>query len=156
MNTMKNIPREDWTFILSALPEKTIDEVVTSISGTWNISHKTLPQSGLGMLELTDTALEENFYLGEFPVSTAHIVISLPDGRSMEGASTIMIDNADLAWNLAVCDAVLANRLTGWETVSELLNRGKQLIDKENKIRNGMLNTTKVDFSTLDEAQKDN
>lgn len=155
MNPTKIMPRENWTFVLSALPEKIIDDVVASISETWDISHKVLPQSGLGMLELTDTALNENFFLGEFPVSTAHIVISLPDGRTVQGAATSMIDDAGIVWNLAVCDAVLANHLPGWETVSELLIRGKQIINKEEKIRKGMLTTTKVDFSTLDAVEED-
>lgn len=152
MALIDKIPRGSWPSIMALLPEQVIHEAVSHISETWAVSNKIIPKNGLGMLELQDTALQEKFYLGEFPVSAAHVSISLPDGREYEGAATIMTDDGDLAWSLAVCDAVLANRLDGWEGVAELLLQAGQIRDRESIARKGMCKTTKVDFSMLDAA----
>lgn len=126
-----------------------------TITKTWQLRYKSLPQSGLGMMKLRDGAMNEPFYLGEIPVSSAWVELTLPDGVVVEGAAQVMTDNQDLAEAIAVCDAILANELPEHEQVIALLEQGAELIAKETQNRKHMLERTRVDFSLLDATGDD-
>jgi alpha-D-ribose 1-methylphosphonate 5-triphosphate synthase subunit PhnG len=130
-----------------------VDELARQ--SAWQVSPKALPQSGLGMLQLTDSALQDNFNLGEFPLSTAWVVIRLSDGRTVEGAAQVMDDRQQLAEHLAVCDAVLRHRLPGCERVEQEIAHGMEDLARLNRERQAMLVRTRVDFSLLDSIDDD-
>ena len=113
------IHRTEWVRLLTALPDEQLLSTVTNISKDWDITPKSIPQSGLGMLKLKDSAFEEPFYLGEFPLSTAWVEITTPDGLHAEGSAQVMLDKLEIAESLAVCDAVLSAKLPGWEILLE-------------------------------------
>jgi alpha-D-ribose 1-methylphosphonate 5-triphosphate synthase subunit PhnG len=152
---MSDLEREEWVSVLSALPESRLSEVVASLPSHWQIRPKTLPQAGLGMLRMRDSAFNESFYLGEFPLASSSIVITTGPGESVEGAALVMDDREERAEQLALCDAVLAHRLTGWQQVHELLLEGLALREQASQERKAMLARTRVDFSLLDDVGED-
>jgi alpha-D-ribose 1-methylphosphonate 5-triphosphate synthase subunit PhnG len=127
-------------------------EVADSLPTTWQIRPMALPQAGLGMLKLRDTALNDAFYLGEFPLASCHLEITTDRGEVAEGASLVMDDRVERAEWLAICDALLAARLPGWESVEVLLQAGSAKQDQADLERKAMLARTRVDFSLLDDV----
>lgn len=119
------------------------------------MAHVALPRAGLGLLTSRDGACLESFYLGEFPLSTCHVELSCPDGRKAEGGAQVMADDVELASALAVLDAVLAAKLSGWEEVRELIARGAERRNQQDHRRRALLATTKVDFAPLAETGDD-
>jgi alpha-D-ribose 1-methylphosphonate 5-triphosphate synthase subunit PhnG len=146
-----------WQRALSTRPADQLQALVRQLvaQGDWQLRPKALPQTGLGMLQLTDSALQDNYNLGEFPLVSAWLVISLPDGRSVEGAAQLMDDRRALAEALAVCDAVLRHRLPGWELVEDQLAAGLAALEQQDRERDTMLARTRVDFSLLDAVDDD-
>jgi len=151
-----NIPdRSQWMRLLSGLDADKLVSEVGAVSSGWQISPKSLPQSGLAMLKLQDSAYCEPFYLGEIPLATAWLEIMTLEGSTAEGAARIMTDNIDLVQALAVCDAILANRLPGYERIVELIKQGQKICAQEEQRRKSMLAATRVDFSLLDAVGDD-
>ncbi|MGC9518120.1 MAG: phosphonate C-P lyase system protein PhnG [Desulfuromonadaceae bacterium] len=146
------IERSQWCSALQALPEKQILSLIKEMMSTWRVRPKVIPQAGLGMLKLKDSALCEPFYLGEFPLASAWIEVETADGTVAEGAAQIMSDHTELAEALALCDAVLAAQLPGWEQVAELLAEGVAIRARIAGERKQILSRTQVDFSLLDEV----
>lgn len=152
---MTELEREEWISVLNLVPDEALREVVDNVSADWIIKPKALPQAGLGLLKMRDSALGEPFYLGEFPLSTCWLSISTQDAQTAEGAALIMDDRIEQAERLAICDAVLSAKLPGWEAVAQLVSLGadrKEIIEKERK---AILARTRVDFSLLDDAGDD-
>ena len=159
---MTDIPREHWQRALMTLPEKrlseTVDAVLSQFPSSWKITPKSVPQSGLGMLKLRESTQGEDFYLGEFPLATCWLAIQSDQGStqiSAEGAALIMDDQIQWAENMALCDAVLAHQLPGWEQVAELLQQGEANRQQIEHQRKTLLARTQVDFSLLDQAGDD-
>ncbi|MBN2791400.1 MAG: phosphonate C-P lyase system protein PhnG [Desulfuromonadales bacterium] len=146
------IERSQWGSALQALPEAQILSLTKELVSNWQIRPKVIPQAGLGMLKLNDSALCESFYLGEFPLATAWIEVETADGTVAEGAAQIMSDRTEIAEALALCDAVLAAQLPGWEQVAELLAEGVAIRTRIGAERKRILSSTQVDFSLLDEV----
>lgn len=149
------IDRTEWINALTAQPSEKLLSVTTELSSTWSIRPKSVPQSGLGMLKLNDSAFEEPFFLGEFPLASAWIEIQTPDGLVAEGAAQVMDDRIELAEALALCDAILSARLPGFEQINTLLEQGMEKRAAITRERKHMLATTLVDFSLLDDVTND-
>jgi alpha-D-ribose 1-methylphosphonate 5-triphosphate synthase subunit PhnG len=153
---LKKLPREQWLAALSRVPESALEELVAGFPSNWIVQAKTLPQSGLGMLKMRDTALGEAFYMGEFPLSNCWISVRTEDGHEAQGAAWIMDDRAERAEQMALCDAVLSARLPGWEQVEDLLEIGLKVQEDVSRERKSLLAKTRVNFSLLDDAGEDN
>lgn len=147
--------RASWTSALMALPREQLVSTVDEIAKEFNVRLIALPASGLGMLKFKDSALEQSFFLGEFPLSTASVELTLADDRQIQGAAQIMDDDSSYATSLAIADAVLAHKVSGYEVLIALVLLGKQNVLHEQTIRNSMLTRTKVDFSLLSMADGD-
>jgi alpha-D-ribose 1-methylphosphonate 5-triphosphate synthase subunit PhnG len=152
---MNNLSREEWVSALSAVPEAALREVVDAFPATWTVRPKALPQAGLGMLKMRDSALGEPFYLGEFPLTTCWVKVTTETGDVAEGAALVMDDRIERAEKMALCDAVLASRLPGWEQVMELVKQGAERRRDIARERKSMLARTRVDFSLLDDVGDD-
>ena len=146
------INRTEWVSALSTQASDKLLAITTALSCDWTISPKSLPQSGLGMLKLNDSAFEEPFYLGEFPLASAWLEIKTADGTIAQGAAQVMDDRVEIAEALAICDAVLAAKLPGWEKIADLLEQGMASREATRRERKQMLASTRVDFSLLDEV----
>ncbi|GAB4289972.1 MAG: hypothetical protein Kow0083_02850 [Methylophaga sp.] len=147
--------RTNWVRLLMGCPASQVCELAQQLSSQWPLRYKSLPQSGLGMMKLRDGAMNEPFYLGEIPLASAWVELTLPSGDKAEGAAQLMSDDQQLAEAVAICDAVLANRLEGAERIMSLLQQGHDIIAREKRHRKQMLQRTRVDFSLLD-AVEDN
>ncbi|MDF1579807.1 MAG: phosphonate C-P lyase system protein PhnG [Desulfuromonadales bacterium] len=146
------VERSQWCSALQALPEEQILSLAKEMLSVWQVRPKVIPQAGLGMLKLHDSALCEPFYLGEFPLASAWIEVETADGTLAEGAAQIMSARTELAEALALCDAVLAARLPGWQQVAELLAAGVAIRARIATERKRILSSTQVDFSLLDDV----
>lgn len=111
-----------------------------------------LPQAGLGMLKLRESAMGEVFYLGEFPMAQCQVSITTPQGQVAEGGAVVMDDCVERVECLAICDAVLNQHLCGWESVMALVEKGECLRRKIEADRKAILAHTRVDFSLLDDV----
>jgi len=151
-----NLPREDWVSAMSAVPEQKLAHVANSFPKDWKVTPKALPQEGLGLLKMRDSALGDAFYLGEFPLATCWLSITTKDGTSAEGAATVMDDRIERAEQMALCDAVLSAHLPGWEAVEQLIEEGCERRHSTARERKSMLARTRVDFSLLDDVGEDN
>ncbi len=148
---MTDIPRENWQRALQALPETQLTELLAGFPECWKVEPMSLPQSGLGLLQLRESTLGEAFYLGEFPLSDCHIRITTDSGICAEGGARILDDRLQRAEHMAICDAVLSARLPGWEKVALLVEQGEQCRQRIADERKSILARTRVDFSLLEE-----
>lgn len=149
------VTRADWMRALLSLPKATVKQCIDDLAGGSDVRLMTLPNSGLGLLKLNDAALNESFFLGEFPLATSSVELTLKDGRTIQGAAQVMNDDADYAVTLAIADALLANNVTGIERLHELVEQGEQKHQQEQQIRKAMLAKTKVDFSLLNMTEEE-
>ena len=149
------IDRTAWVSTLSAIPTEQLLSFTTGLSKDWTIRPKSVPQSGLGVLKLNDSAFEESFYLGEFPLASAWLEVQTSEGVIAEGAAQVMDDRVEVAEALALCDAVLSAQLPGWEQLNTMLDQGMKIREATNRDRKHMLASTRVDFSLLDDVAPD-
>lgn len=147
--------RSLWVKALTAHSPITICNLAEEISKNWQIKHRSLPQNGLSLLTMQDGVFHEPYYLGEIPISQAHLSLSNEQGESYDGAAQVMTDSEDLAVALAVCDAVMAHQLSGWEKVAQSIELGMKKREEENHIRGTILAKTKVNFSLLSQEEND-
>ncbi len=147
--------RSLWVKALTAHSLETISNLAQEISKNWQIKYKVLPQNGLSLLTLQDGVFHEPYYLGEIPISHAYLSLINQQGDSYDGAAQVMGDSDNLAVALAVCDAVMAHQLQGWEKVAHYIELGMKKRAEENQIRGAMLAKTKVNFSLLSQEEND-
>ena len=145
-------PREQWVAALSKVPDQALLKTLESLTQHWDIKAKTLPQSGLGMLKMRDSALGEPYYMGEFPLASCWLSVHTDQGKSAEGAAWIMEDNHERAEQMALCDAILSGRLPGWEKILDLLELGVRIQASASRERKSLLAKTRVNFSLLDDV----
>ena len=131
------------------------DEVL-GVAGTLVAGFSVMPlqpaESGLALMQWRDSVLHQAFFLGEVPISRAAIALVDAQERRFEGGAVVMADDADLAYALAVLDAVWAHRLPGAELVDSLAASGESARARIRAERQAMLKRTRVDFSLLSQA----
>ncbi|MDZ7593591.1 MAG: phosphonate C-P lyase system protein PhnG [Thiobacillus sp.] len=154
MNLPPDFPlRNRWGALLAQLPADQVRSAASALD--LEVVDITLPQSGLGLMHLSDSALNDGFYLGEIPVARAHVRVKCADGRSGEGGAVLLDDRARLARAIAVLDAALAAQLPGWETVATLVALGLAAHEQRAQTRRALLARTHVDFSLLGQEEED-
>ncbi len=142
-------PRNLWIRALTAHPAQTLQMMVENLAKNWQVNYQLIPQSGLSLLQVKDGVFHEPYYLGEIPLANAQIEIIDERGESFMGAALVMSDSVNLAVALAVCDAVMAHELSGWQQIAELIQQGIEKRSLEDLQRGAMLSKTKVNFSLL-------
>jgi len=150
-----NTPRADWARALVALPASEIRAAAEHIAGIHEVEDVSLPQAGLGLLQLRDGAFHDPFYLGEVPVARAHVRVRAGDGSEAHGGAVLLDDRTRLVRSLAILDAVLAARLPGWEAAAELVERGAARHTELAAQRQTILARTRVDFSLLGQTEEE-
>lgn len=150
--TMEMIERTKWLAALTAIPSAELMVLTEELSKGWEIKPMSVPQSGLGMLKLNDTAFAEPFYMGEFPVASAWLKITTPDGHTAEGAAQVMDDRIEVAEAHALCDAILSGHLPGHDRVLTMVEKGLAIREETRLERKRILAHTQVDFSLLDDV----
>jgi len=148
-------PRAAWPRLLCALAANDVKRVAQTIASEHTVADVALPRSGLGLLQLRDSALGDNYFLGEIPLTRAHVRITARDGRTVEGAAQLMDDRARLARAVAILDGVLASGLPGAEAALSLLEAGARIIAETERERRVLLSATRVDFAMLSSAEEE-
>ncbi len=146
--------RSQWPRLLMALPAAAVHEVVDALSSSFTIDDMQLPQSGLGLLKLQDSALGDTYFPGEIPVARARVRVCGSDGVSAEGAALILDDRAKLARSIAILDAVLSAKLPGYQAAVPLLRAGAERIAQQHAERSAMLAATRVNFSLVSSGEE--
>ncbi|MDP4029049.1 MAG: phosphonate C-P lyase system protein PhnG [Gallionella sp.] len=144
-----NIPREDWPSALCALHANEVKQTVAALLQNIEVHDVALPQAGLGLLSLRDGALHESFFIGEMPVARAEVLVRTPAGDEVRGGAVIIDDRAQFARTIAILDAVLAGKLSGWEQAASLVQQGIAVRKQKDSERKKLLAVTRVDFSLL-------
>lgn len=155
MNTTETSHRAQLPRLLMALPPDAVIAVATRLAGLYQVADVTLPQSGLGLLQLKDGAFQEAYFPGEVPLATAHVTLSSMDGRRAEGAAQILHDSALLARAIAIIDAVVGNGLPEAADIEPLLREGMAQLLAQASTRKKILARTRVDFTLLGNTEED-
>lgn len=149
LNAYKSPPRNQWPrFIQAVSVEKTL-ALAKSFGAKYRIEDIQRPESGLALIKNRDGACGEEYFLGETPVSRAHLRIFQGNELVGEGGAQILDDRSDLARAIAIIDAVVANQLQGYEEACKLLQEGEAQIKQQQEQRSSLLSRTLVDFSLL-------
>lgn len=156
MTDSASYPRRDWPRLFLSLPPQKIKETVRTLTELCQVDDKALPQSGLALLQLRDGALAEPYYIGETPLSRAQVTVIDKNGKKGAGAAQILDDRESLARDVAVLDAMLANKLNRHEAIEHLLEEGAHRLSRNEASRRAVLERTRVDFSLLDATAEDN
>ena len=90
------LSRAQWPRLLAALPAPQVKRCADELASRWQVADVALPQSGLGLLQLQDSALGDRYFLGEIPLARAHVRLVRADGQSTEGAAQLLDDRASL------------------------------------------------------------
>lgn len=149
------ISRKDWPRALATQSRQQLESLLNEITSGWQIEPVQLPDSGLAMLQLRDSALKDAYNLGEIPLTLAWVEITTEEGVKVQGATQLMDDDVEKVEFIAICDAVLAQQLAGWEAVYRCVESGMLVISEQEKIRANMLTKTRVDFELLNASEED-
>jgi alpha-D-ribose 1-methylphosphonate 5-triphosphate synthase subunit PhnG len=149
----QDMTREQWLPALACLSTVKLRNAVLPILENYDLEHQALPEDGLGLLQVQDGSWGQAFYLGEFPLASAHIILKTPQGREFSGAAQYLGDRKEKAVSMAVCDAVLANNLPEKQSVWELVSAGKKKREAIKRQRQAMISRTRVDFDLLSTDQ---
>jgi len=154
-NTFEIPERSQWLRLWSALPASPVKTLAADLSSQHRVDDLALPQSGLGLLPLTDSALGDTYFIGEIPLAQAHVRVTTSQGQSIEGAAILLDDRAGVARAMAILDAVLAARLPGFEAALQLLAQGATAVAEQSRQRRALLTATRVNFALLGTNEED-
>ena len=152
MQDTLSLPRSQWICALTQLDDTHIIKIVTELTKQWSVVPVSPAKAGLGALKFEDSTMGQPFFIGEFPLSIAHIQITTTEGHTVEGAAQVMHDNQQFAESLAICDAILAEQLPGFDVIKQLVIEGQQRFEQQQQVRKRILASTKVDFSLMEDA----
>ena len=147
--------RAQWPRLLLACPPESVRTLARRLCEQHAVQDIQLPQSGLALLKLRDSAQGDAYYPGEVPLAVARVRVTSADGTLSEGAAQLLDDRASLARAIAVIDAVLAGQLPGHEAALPVLAVGQARLSEQKAQRQALLATTRVDFSLLGTTEED-
>lgn len=147
--TRAQLPR-----LLLALDAGEVCKTVERLAAPYQIEDITLPQAGLGLLQIRDGAFQEAYYPGEIPLSTAHVALRA-NGVRIEGAARILHDSLPLVRAIAIADAMYASSLPEKTALELLLKQGLAKVMEQESTRKKILARTRVDFALLGTAEED-
>jgi alpha-D-ribose 1-methylphosphonate 5-triphosphate synthase subunit PhnG len=147
--------RAQWPRLLLACPADSVRSLARNLCEQHAVQDIQLPQSGLALLKLRDSAQGDAYYPGEVPLAIAHVRVTTSEGKSCEGAAQLLDDRASLARAIAVMDAVLAAQLPGHEEAQALIATGQIRLAEQTAQRRALLASTRVDFSLLGTSEEE-
>ena len=148
--------RAQWPRLLLACPVESVRSLARKLCEQHAVQDIRLPQSGLALLKLRDSAQGDAYYPGEVPLAIAHVRVTTSEGKSCEGAVQLLDDRASLARAIAVMDAVMAGKLPGHEEAQALLANAYTRLAEQTAQRRALLASTRVDFSLLGASEEEN
>lgn len=146
-------PRTAWTAAIAAVPRAELRALADALAARHAVRHAAVPQAGAFLLTMEDGVFRDRWNIGEVPAATAAVEVEDGDGTVARGGAALLHATAADAVAAAVCDAVLAGRLAGWEPVAALVARGEARRAEAGRRRAAILATTSVDFAELGDEQ---
>lgn len=143
--------RSQWAIALLHVDEAAVLGLAEALASRYDVRFKRVPKSGLGMMRMRDSVMRQAFNLGEVPMSSAHVEVIPPSGQAAEGAASILRDHEALAIAIAICDAVLSGGLDTTGDAERLVRQGLSAIDQESRVRQAMLDRSRVSFSLMNQ-----
>lgn len=147
--------RTQWPRLLCALPAQQVRHCATRLSEGLQIADVLLPQSGLGLMQMRDSTRNEPYFIGEIPLSRAHVRLTDQRGHVAEGAAQLMDDRVSLARAVAILDAIKSAGWPGCEEVDALLDAGEKMCRQLETQRMALLARTQVKFALLESAEEE-
>ncbi|MEE2002104.1 phosphonate C-P lyase system protein PhnG [Alkalimonas sp. MEB108] len=148
-NYQPSHPRHQWCRLMQALPSNEVITVANQCGAAYQVEDLQLPESGLALLKTRDSAMGDDYFLGEIPVARAHVRLIHQGHVVAEGAAQLLNDQTNLARSMAILDAILSQQLPGYQAAAKLLDAGAVILKGESEKRRAMLSSTLVDFSLL-------
>jgi phosphonate C-P lyase system protein PhnG len=135
--------------MLAALPETAVVRCAETYRATYRLEPRMLPATGLALLRMREGCFGESYHIGELPLAECAVDLVDALGHRFAGGGRVMSSSAEYAEAVAVLDAVLAHRLSGWRAAAELLQRGYEAVDVTEARRGEIRNRTGVEFALL-------
>lgn len=143
------LSRTSWATAMLNVQADSVIDLAEVLAGRYEVRHKRVPKSGLGMMRLRDSVMAQAFNVGEVPMSAAHVELIDPSGKAHEGGASILRDHEALAVAIAVCDAALAGGLDQDGQVQRLVEQGLKVMADEACLRQAMLERSRVSFALM-------
>ncbi len=149
----EDISSNFWCVALGRCDREDLEAAVELESERYLIRRMQLSESGLYLLQMADSVQGDPFILADVPVSMASVGLYCREEDDFHlGTAVIMRDDPALAEYIAVGDAVLRNRLEGWESWADLVEIGMIRLNQTRNDRRGILARSRVDLSMLSQA----
>jgi alpha-D-ribose 1-methylphosphonate 5-triphosphate synthase subunit PhnG len=149
--SVQGLSRPSWAAALLNVQPDDVIYLAEAIADLFEVRHKRVPKSGLGMMRLRDSVMAQAFNIGEVPMSTAHVELIDTSGKVYEGAANILRDHEALAVAIAICDAALAGGLDLDGKVQRLVDRGLDTMADDSRLRRAMLERSRVSFALMNQ-----
>ena len=120
-------------------------DIAKSIIEKYEVQDIEVPNNGLAMIKMRETAKRELFYLGEVLITEAKVFVN-----GTLGMGVVAGDDEELARNLALIDAAFKHNVKEVTEWSQRLELEEVRIKELENIRENKILATKVDFSTMD------
>lgn len=135
--------REDLNYILQHVELETLKKLYKKIDKTFGVHVVSKPSSQTLLVPIKDPISGGEFYAGEVLVTSTIVEINKNKGWSM-----VQDDNEKLSLYIACCDAVF-NTIEFSEEIKNLCNKIKSNLQKQEKILNKKVNSTRVNFDLM-------
>jgi phosphonate C-P lyase system protein PhnG len=145
-----SVPNKYWAIALSKIDESKLQSFVEENKYALKLTVITSEPSGIALLEMEESVLRERFYLGEVAVGECCMEVKhLETGEVVNGYCHLLGRSGKVLEYIAICDALL--RMEGFlsEELNILLESGYLNWQQEMRLRELMMEQTKVDFSIL-------
>lgn len=148
-------PRETWTRCLNAVSPERVIACANELRKPYRAEPLMLRAQGLALLRMREGCFGEDYHLGEIPLAEAALELVDHKGRRFAGGARVMSNSSEYAEAVAVIDAMVTHRLTGWRKGAELINEGMQVVESTDARRAEVRERTRVDFALLSTAGGD-
>jgi len=149
INMKINVPEEYWTVSLNELPQRELESVLDLYRESFEVGVLQRSESGLDLLEIEDSVLNESFFLGEIAVSQCQLEVTHRDsGLEVLGYCKVMEDSTSQASSLALADAMLRMEVD-FPELEMALEDGYRKWKERLDARKLLLAKTQIKFSLL-------
>jgi alpha-D-ribose 1-methylphosphonate 5-triphosphate synthase subunit PhnG len=135
--------------MLAALPATAVIRCAETFRAAFRLEPRMLPANGLALLRMREGCFGESYHIGELPLAECAIDLIDAHDHCFAGGARVMSSSAEYAEAVAVIDAVLAHRLSGWRAAAELLQFGRDAVNATEARRAEIRERTGVEFALL-------
>jgi len=143
------VAEEYWTVSLAEIAFDRLDALLVRYREQLKLEFTMRAEAGLDLIELEDSVLGENYYLGEASVAQCQLEVTcLDSGQTTIGFCKVMKDSSAYAEAIALSDALLRMDRR-YPELEALVEEGDCLRQKRLQERQRILQQTQINFSRL-------